>query len=182
MADIVFETERCVVRNWRPADAERAFDIYRRWEVAQWLGAVPQAMESVDQAERLVERWAELNDEDLVGGRWAVERRADGVVAGTVILVRMPDGDGEFEVGWHLHPDSWGQGLATEAGRGAMGWGFGHGLAAILAVVRPDNEASLAVCRRLGMRHQGLTDRYYGTELELFSMDVADWEAATPTP
>jgi RimJ/RimL family protein N-acetyltransferase len=37
----------------------------------------------------------------------------------------------------------------------------------VLAVVKPDNHQSQAVCRRLGMEHVGLTDRYYGMPLEL---------------
>jgi RimJ/RimL family protein N-acetyltransferase len=97
-----------------------------------------------------------------------VERRTDSVVAGTVILVPLPDGDGEFEVGWHFHPDSWGQGLASESARGALEWGFTHGLDEIFAVVRPDNAPSLAVCERLGMDAVGRTTKYYQTELELF--------------
>jgi RimJ/RimL family protein N-acetyltransferase len=164
----VFETERCIVRNWRPEDAERAYDIYSRWEVAKWLGATPRPLETPEEGHRLVTRWAELNDADPGQGRWAVERKSDGVVAGTVILLPLPDGDGEVEVGWHFHPDSWGQGLASEAGRGAIDWGFGRGLDEILAVVRPDNAASIAVCVRLGMEPLGRTERYYGTELELF--------------
>jgi len=34
--------------------------------------------------------------------------------------------------------------------------------------VRPDNDRSLAVCRRLGLTHLGATDRYYEQTLELF--------------
>lgn len=165
---MIFETERCVVRNWRPDDAGRAFDIYRRWEVAKWLGRTPHAMESPDEADRLVQRWAELNDERPGEGRWAVQRKSDGVVAGTVLLVPLPDGDGEFEVGWHLHPDCWGQGLATESATGAVRWGFEHGLDEIFAVVRPDNAPSIAVCHRMGMTALGRTEKYYEAELELF--------------
>jgi arylformamidase len=166
--DIVYETERCWVRNWRPGDAGRAFDMYSRWEVAKWLGSTPKAMETREAAERLVQRWAALNDEDEVAGRWAVERKSDGVVLGTIILVPLPDGDGEFEVGWHFHPDAWGGGYASETARGAVAWGFDHGLGEILAVVRPTNTASLAVCRRIGMTPLGLTTKYYDAELELF--------------
>jgi RimJ/RimL family protein N-acetyltransferase len=72
------------------------------------------------------------------------------------------------EVGWHLHPDSWGHGYATEAARGAIAKGFAEGLDEIFAVVRPDNKRSLAVCRRLGLTHLGRTDRWYGQALELF--------------
>jgi RimJ/RimL family protein N-acetyltransferase len=166
--DQAFETERLIARTWRPEDAERAFDIYSRLEVAKWLGAEPRPLESMDEAKYLVRRWAELNDENLDTGRWALERKSDGAVVGTVILLDLPDGDGELEVGWHLHPDSWGHGYATEAARGALTLAFGRGLGEVLAVVRPDNAPSLAVCRRLGMEELGLTDRYYGTSLELF--------------
>ena len=165
---MAYETERTVVRDWRPDEADRFFDIYSRWEVARWLGAEPKAMEDRAEAEDRIARWAALNSERPGEGRWAVQRKDSGVVVGTVIVVALPDGDGELEVGWHLHPDSWGQGFATEAARGALTRTFDRGAGEVLAVVRPDNAASLAVCRRLGMEGLGRTDRYYGTELELF--------------
>jgi arylformamidase len=167
-ADVAYETERCWVRSWRADDAERVLDIYSRWEVARWLGSEPKVMEGMEAAERLVSRWSELNDTDEIAGRWAVERKSDGVVLGVVILVPLPDGDGEFEVGWHFHPDAWGGGYASETARAAVAWGFDHGLSEIWAVVRPDNAASIAVCRRIGMTAEGLTTKYYDAELELF--------------
>ena len=168
MSDVVFETERCRVRDWHEDEASRLFDLYSRWEVARWLGRTPQQMQSLDQARDAVERWRSWNEEHAPAGRWAVERSDDGVVAGTVLLVALPDGDGEFEVGWHFHPDSWGKGFATESARGALAYGFEQGLEEVFAVVRPDNAASLAVCRRLGMEELGPTTKYYDTELELF--------------
>ena len=166
----MFETERTAVRPWRDDEVERVFDTYSRWEVARWLGATPRALESPDQAAAMLGRWAERNAGLDLGGIWAVERKTDGVVAGTVLLVPLPGGDGEYEVGWHLHPDSWGQGLATEAARGAVALGFAGGLDEVFAVVRPDNTASLAVCRRLGMDDLGRTERYYGAELALYRL------------
>ncbi len=167
-ADLGFDTDRCVLRNWNIGDAGRFLDIYRRWEVVRWLGATPRAIETLDEAEARVTRWAEQNLTAGVARRWAVARRGDGLVIGTVLLVPLPDGDGEFEVGWHFHPDAWGHGYATETARGAVAWGFRHDLPEIFAVVRPDNAPSLAVCGRLGMEPLGTTSRYYGSELELF--------------
>jgi len=43
-----FETERLLVRDWRPEEAGRVFDIYSRPEVAKWLGATPRPMTSLD--------------------------------------------------------------------------------------------------------------------------------------
>ena len=56
------ETERCLLRDWTPEDEPRVLDIYSRWEVARWLGAAPQAMETSEQAARFVSRFSELNN------------------------------------------------------------------------------------------------------------------------
>lgn len=168
--DVALETERCLIRDWRSEDVERVLDIYSRWDVARWLGSAPRVMESLKQAEDAVAHWSGVNASDGWSGFWAVERKSDGVVAGAVLLVPLPDGDGEVEVGWHFHPDSWGQGLATESARAVVTWGFENGLDEILAVVRPGNDPSMAVCRHLGMAHMGRTSAYYGSELELFRL------------
>ncbi|MEU0094740.1 GNAT family N-acetyltransferase [Kribbella sp. NPDC006257] len=169
---VVFETDRLIVRDWAEDDGDRVFDIYRRWEVSRWLGADPRVMTDRGAADRTIKRWNERN-QDAVFGIWAVEEKASGTVAGTVLLVPLPEpagapSRGEVEVGWHFHPDAWGRGLATESARGAISRGFRSGVSEIYAVVRPDNAASLAVCRRLQMRSLGLTSRWYGAELESF--------------
>lgn len=169
---MIYQTPRLIVRPWRPEEAQRVLDTYSRWEVARWLGATPKAMESIDEARAAIERWSALSAADQRFGAWAVEVRDTGVVAGTVLFKRLPNTDGsrasDVEVGWHLHPDSWGNGYATESAQGAIERGFGLGLPEIFAVVYPDNSASLAVCRRLGMTPIGRTDRWYGVEVEAF--------------
>lgn len=164
----VFTTPRLRVREWThsESDLDRLYDTYSRWEVARWLGATPKALESRDLAPAVVDRWAGRAHEPY--GIWAVEVIDTGVVAGTVLLVPLPDSE-DVEVGWHFHPDSWGHGYATESARGALERGFAvGGLDEIYAVVRPDNAPSIAVCRRLGMAAQGRSSRWYGVELEVF--------------
>ena len=167
---VVLETERTRLRLWRVDEADRFLDLYSRWEVARWLGATPTPLRSREEAVTRIERWAVRSEEQPGRGLWAVERKDDDVVAGTVLLVPVPDGDGAIEVGWHLHPDAWGHGFATETARAVLDRAFAEGLDEAIAVVRPGNSASTAVCTRLGMEPQGLTDRYYGTELELFRL------------
>ncbi len=168
----IYETDRLIVREWThdPDDHARIFDIYSRWEVARWLGAQPRAMADAVEAVAVVDRWRVLHEGDRRFGCWAVQVRDTGTVAGTVLFKPLPNGTGEVEVGWHFHPDSWGYGYATESARGAVERGFAAGLPEVYAVVRPGNERSMAVCRRLGMAPLGRTTRWYEVELEAFRM------------
>ena len=167
---VVLETERTLLRLWRVDEADRFLDLYSRWEVARWLGATPTALISREEAVTRIERWTVRADEQPGRGLWAIERKDDGVVAGTVLLVPVPDGDGAVEVGWHLHPDSWGHGYATEAARAVIDRGFRTGVPEVYAVVRPGNAASVAVCRRLGMEPLGRLRRWYDVELDAFRL------------
>ena len=168
MADGELLTPRLRLRAWttRRDDLARLTDIYGRPEVTRWLGGSP----SVGPVE-LVARWAEVSRADPRFGCWALEVRGEQpLVAGTVLLKPLPGGVGEVEVGWHLHPDCWGRGYATEAARAVVERAFGAGLPEVYAVVRPGNEPSLAVCRRLGMQPLGRMRRWYDVELEAFRL------------
>jgi RimJ/RimL family protein N-acetyltransferase len=160
-------TTRLRLRPWSTCrdDLARLLDLYGREEVTRWLGGCP----SVTPVE-LVARWAAVGAADARSGVWAVEVADSGVVAGTLLLKPLPDGVGEVEVGWHLHPDCWGHGYATEAARVVIDRAFAAGLPEVYAVVRPGNAPSLAVCRRLGMQPLGRMRRWYAVELEAFRL------------
>jgi RimJ/RimL family protein N-acetyltransferase len=160
-------TDRLRLRAWTasPEDITRLADIYHREEVSRWIGGTP----SVPPAD-LVERWAAVHAQDPRFGCWAIQPLGADEPAGTVLFKPLPNGVGEVEVGWHLHPDSWGHGYATESARAVLDRGFEVGLPEVYAVVRPGNEASLAVCRRLGMEPLGRYRRWYDVELEVFRL------------
>ena len=160
-------TARLRLRPWttRRDDLARLVDLYGRDEVTRWLGGTP----SVPPVE-LVARWRAVAEADDRFGVWAIELAGAGTVAGTVLLKPLPGGVGEVEVGWHLHPDSWGRGYATEAARAVIARGFEAGLPEVYAVVRPGNTASVAVCRRLGMTPLGRMRRWYDVELDAFRL------------
>jgi RimJ/RimL family protein N-acetyltransferase len=165
----LLRTDRLRLRTWTTDDADlaRLADIYARDEVTSWLGGPP----TVSMRE-LVERWRKVHELDRRHGCWAIEPVDGGLPAGTVLLKPLPNGVGEVEVGWHLHPDSWGRGYATEAAGAVLDRAFAEGLVEVYAVVRPGNEPSLAVCRRLGMEPLGRTRRWYDTEVEAFRLSA----------
>ncbi|MFI1192624.1 GNAT family N-acetyltransferase [Micromonospora sp. NPDC020750] len=178
----ILATERLVLRDWTadPADLNRIFDIYSRPEVTRWLGAPGLPLTDPAQAADRLAMWRDRHAEhgDRYG-TWAIEVRDTGVVVGTALLKPLPGRDEsvlttDIEVGWHLHPDSWGHGYATEAARSLVARELATGTPQVWAVVSPGNAASMAVARQLGMTHVGRrTDWYGGEEVEAFVLRAA---------
>jgi RimJ/RimL family protein N-acetyltransferase len=172
------ETERLVLRPWDADDAGAALGAYGAAEVARWLAP---AMDRVrdEAAMRLVlQQWV-AEDARLLApaGRWAIELRQGGRLIGGATLLPLPPDD-EFEVGWQLRPDAWGQGYATEAGIALARWAFGQGLEQVIAVVRPANTRAAATVRRIGMEWVGETDKYHNLRLQEFRLRPAELAGA----
>ena len=99
-----------------------------------------------EEAVERIEEWNLTAAPNLGLGMWAVVERHSSVPAGTVFMQVLPDGAGEVEIGWYLHPDSWGRGLASDAAAALLVRGFASGLDEISALPAPDNDRSIAVC------------------------------------
>jgi RimJ/RimL family protein N-acetyltransferase len=140
------QTDRLTLRPLTPADAATYAAIRYHPDVVKWM--LPAPADPLAAAHAAIERYA-LGWRERGYGPWGVFR--DGRQIGHAGLNFVPE-FGETEVLWSLHPDAWGHGYATEAARAALDLGFGTlGLELIFAITRPDNLASQAVMKRLGL-------------------------------
>jgi RimJ/RimL family protein N-acetyltransferase len=145
------ETERLVLRQWAADDLEALAAVFAApsfWHFPFRRGLTH------EETERFLER--QLHDWATHGfGSWAVEVKGDGRLAGYIGLSIpnwLPQVLPAVEVGWRLHPDYWGRGLATEGGRASLRYGFEeHDLDRIISIAMPENVASLRVMEKLGM-------------------------------
>ena len=178
----ILETDRLILRPWQHDDAPRLFDMLSRIEVMKWLGdGEPKLMKDLDEAHQRIDKYAERSATPPLA-IWAIEPKAGGDPRGTALLLTLPNAEeGEVEIGWHLHPDSWGHGYASEAARAVLAHGFAAGLPEILAVTHLDNHPSQTVCRRIGMRPQGVVEKWYDGPSALFRITAEEW-AADPDP
>lgn len=169
----ILRSERLTLRPYTLDDVDFVFDMYARWDVQQFLGRTPRVLESRDEAAERIRVWAALDHP--VYGVWLILDTATGERLGTALLKELPasgtDGSpsGDTEVGWHLHPDAWGRGIASEAATAVLAHAARHGISPVLAVVYPENVASQRVAERIGMRALGPTRAYYDVECLLFS-------------
>jgi RimJ/RimL family protein N-acetyltransferase len=177
------ETPRLTIRPWSHDEADRLLDILSRMEVVQWLGdGEPALMKDLAEAHERIDRYHARSAEPPLGF-WAIEVRETGIVAGSVLLLTLPNAEhGEVEVGWHLHPDSWGHGYATEAAGAVVGHGLDHGLPEVFALTHTTNERSQAVCRRLGLDDLGVMTKWYEGESRVFRTTPRDKKPAQNAP
>jgi RimJ/RimL family protein N-acetyltransferase len=110
-------------------------------------------------------------------GWFAAFTQNDGQFVGNVILQPLADTD-EIEIGYHLRPEAWGSGYATEAASALLDYGFrALGLPRIVAVVLPENERSVRVLERLGLPY--IEDRIHADHLHrYYAVSRADYLAA----
>jgi RimJ/RimL family protein N-acetyltransferase len=124
-------------------------------------------------------------------GSWAVEVPGEAEFIGYVGLQPVSF-EASFtpavEIGWRLARAQWGRGLATEAARAALGFGFGQlDLPEIVSFTVPANARSRAVMERLNMTrdpagdfdHPRLPDGHPLRRHVLYRMARARW---TPPP
>ena len=150
-------TERLTLRLMTPADVDDVFAYQSREDVCQYLLHDPRSREEVEEwvpkyaaATRLAE------DHDWIEP--AIElAMPDGMrrVIGHMYLTIASVENKGAEIGWTLHPDFYGHGYAVEAAIAILELAFGElGLHRVRAELDPRNDASIALCRRLGMREE----------------------------
>ena len=148
-------TERLLLRRWREEDRAPFAAMNADPVVMEHFPAVLSRAES----DAFVDR-VEQGFEDRGFGLWALELSASGAFVGFTGLAvpRFHVGwmdereQPVVEVGWRLAPGAWGRGLATEAARAALRFGFDDlGRREIVSFTVLENLRSQAVMRRLGM-------------------------------
>ncbi len=101
-----------------------------------------------------------INQADQAYGAWTIEDGATGEFLGWVVLMPLDESD-DIEVGYGLKKSAWGRGIATEAARCLVEYGFDTlGLEEIVAITRPENAASQNVLQKVGLKRDGFRDAY----------------------
>jgi RimJ/RimL family protein N-acetyltransferase len=178
------QTARLVIRTMAIQDVDDIHAYQSREDVCRYLPYGPRSREEV--AEK-VARYSTALAIAGQGDYWqlAVERVTEpGRVIGDVYFSLESTTNSIGEIGWTLHPAYSGRGHMTEAAQAILDIAFsGIGVHRVFARLDPDNHASAALCRRLGMREEGYfkQDVWFKGEwrdTSIFAILAPEWEAA----
>ena len=145
------ETERLILREITPDDAEQAYLLNLDPEVIQYTGDGP--FESVEAARRFLEQYDHYRRYGF--GRWGVIRKSDGAFLGWCGLKYDAERD-EYDIGFRFFKTHWNKGYATEAAIACLEIGFGHfAMPRIVGRAMVANTGSIRVLEKLGLKYVG---------------------------
>ena len=157
---IRLETDRLVLRPFAAADAAAVQAICSRWKVARMTTRIAHPY-----PEGAAAAWIASHAAARDAGAeyiFAITLQADGAQAAAIGASGLHKiAKGNFELGYWLAPEHWGRGLASEAARAMVVYGFEKLAAeALNSGYFIDNPASGRVLEKAGFRANGIARQW----------------------
>jgi RimJ/RimL family protein N-acetyltransferase len=148
---VILETDRLLLREYVEDDAEAFLKLNTDPEVLRFVP--DKALLNVEQARQVLIDHPIADYRKNGFGRGACILKSSGEQIGFAGLKYLKELD-EVDIAYRFMPTYWGQGLATEAARASVRYGFADlGLKRIIGLVMPENTASVRVLEKAGLRY-----------------------------
>ncbi len=150
-AEVLFETERLVLRRFTPGDVELLVELDSDPEVMRHINGGPPTSREQVQGD-IIPRWMAMYAAGLGRGFWAACAREDGRFLGWFHLKQGYYWPDELEVGYRLRRAEWGKGVASEGTCGLIAHAFETlGERRVIACTLVANVGSRRVMEKCGM-------------------------------
>jgi RimJ/RimL family protein N-acetyltransferase len=166
---IVLDTQRLVLRRLQLSDAEF---ILRLVNEPSWLRFIgDKNVHDLDDARRYLCEGPLYMYERFGFGLFRVELKSSGVPVGMCGLLKR-DTLVDVDIGYALLPQFWGQGYAYESVAAVLAYGHRSlGLQRIVAITSPDNDSSIRVLDKAGMKFERQLEFSAGDLVKLFARE-----------
>ena len=169
------ETDRLIIRNFKLDDAESVYEFGSNPVVQQYTGN--KCLTSVTEAKELIEQVWFKDYEQYGYGRCATIYKPDNKLIGFAGLKYLNEID-ETDIGYRFLPEYWNKGIATEASKAIIQYGFEKlDLKRIIGITMAENEASSKVLLKSGL-HFYKIDEYEGDRAQYnwYKIEATDYK------
>ena len=163
----ILETERLMLRNQQPEDADVIAKMFGDAEVMRFIADGKTMPRSA--AEQSISKW---NDYERTHGftSWAVIRKEDNALIGKCGFNYLPD-KSDIELSYMLDEPYWGNGYATEIAGATLEYGLNKlDLKRVVAIVYPQNSPSIRVIEKSGMKYEKEYE-YMGIKMLMYGIE-----------
>jgi [ribosomal protein S5]-alanine N-acetyltransferase len=170
---IRLETRRLYTR---PLDLEDQFGWKRFFESAAAIRYFPPSTDQpLDRSRQWMEKQLERYQDGKFGLMALMHRESGAWIGQCGLLAQHVDGADELEVGYHIFPDYWRQGYASEAAQAFRDWGFEQDLApSIISIIHRENIGSQGVALRNGMTREKPAE-FRGMDVYVYRIARHEW-------
>jgi ribosomal-protein-alanine N-acetyltransferase len=142
-----------VLRDFRLGDLPAIWEVERRPETHRYEREAP-LLEVVK--DRLEQNLAWAREDPRTRYQMAITLPPEDLARGTLALTLNNSEIDEWEIGWVVHSDFWGQGIASQAARQMLDFAFGQLRAhRVVAFCNVNNTSSVRVMEKIGMQVEG---------------------------
>jgi RimJ/RimL family protein N-acetyltransferase len=144
----ILETPRLILRPFREDDLDFLVPLMANTDFMRFsLGVY-----SREQTAAFLDKVIGWQRRDLPSQFAVIHRERNRLIGYCGFFHQQVDGIDEIEIGYRLHPDSWNQGLATEAAQAVRDHGFSDlNLPRVISLIHPDNLPSRRVAEKNGL-------------------------------
>ncbi len=152
--DLILETERLILRQMLPSDAEAMFKLDSNPNVVKYLGNKP--FTSIEQSINLIHYVRKQYVENGIG-RFSVVLKENNEMIGWAGIKFVTDIENNqtnfYDLGYRLHEEHWGKGYASEATKAWLDYFFQTmKLPVLVASVNIDNLGSNKIVKKFGFQ------------------------------
>ena len=147
---IILQTDRLLLRHQVIEDLDDLWALYCNPKITKYI---PDAPRSHEEAKQELEWHMHGHPKFPELGLWATIHKGTGAFIGRCGLLPWTiDGRQEVEIAYTIAQEYWGQGLATEAARAILNYGFEKlQLSRLICLIDEENIASKKVAEKIGM-------------------------------
>lgn len=168
----ILETDRLYLREYTENDLEGLSEIFSDEAVMKYIGKGGVLDKAY--AKLHIDTWSKKLYGQLGFGLWAMIFKENNMLIGQCGFNILKE-TSEVEIAYLLAKNYWGKGIATEISGATADYGFRVlSLKKIVAIAYKQNQASINVIRKLGMKYEG-EKVFFGKNLESFSLIPGDF-------
>ena len=143
----IAETERLLLRELTPEDAEHFFNLNQNPNVIKYTG--DSSFTSAEEARNFLKNYKDYERNGY--GRWAVVDKSDHTFLGWCGL-KYHEETLETDIGFRFFEEYWNKGYASESAAASLNYGFEKlSLPKIIGRAMAENTASIRVLQKMGM-------------------------------
>jgi len=155
----ILETERLILRQLTPHDAEDLFEYFSQDQVMQYYDL--ETFKTLEDADNIISHFNNEFEKGK-GFRWALELKYEKKVIGTCGYHNWHQEHFKAEIGYELNPAFWHQSYMKEAILPILTFGFeAMGLHRVEAFIDPANISSEKLLHSLHFKEEGMMRDYF---------------------